>query len=143
MSRARHGVTQHGVKRTFGALWAVCGMLVVLVFAATLDQVNLGIWAVQEKYFHSLFVLAKFGDLPVPVFPGGYLIGGLLLIALIVIGAGIATGFIDLQKTQEGRLPEVQVKQGALPKYEASIAKVEVGSRNETVEVPTVDVKKP
>ncbi|ATP21130.1 MULTISPECIES: hypothetical protein [Sphingobium] len=70
-------------------------------------------------------------------------IGGLLLIALIVIGAGIATGFIDLQKTQEGRLPEVQVKQGALPKYEASVAKVEVGSRNETVEVPTVDVKKP
>ena len=34
-------------------------------------------------------------------------IGGLLLIALIVIGAGIATGFIDLQRTQEGRLPEV------------------------------------
>ena len=70
-------------------------------------------------------------------------IGGLLLIALIVIGAGIATGFIDLQKTQEGRLPEVSVKQGALPKYEASVDKVEVGSRNETVEVPTVDVKKP
>lgn len=70
-------------------------------------------------------------------------IGGLLLIALIVIGVGIATGFIDLQKTQEGRLPEVSVKHGTLPKYEASVAKVEVGSRNETVEVPTVDVKKP
>ncbi|WHO40055.1 hypothetical protein PMI04_005535 [Sphingobium sp. AP49] len=70
-------------------------------------------------------------------------IGGLLLIALIVIGAGIATGFIDLQKTQDGRLPEVSVQKGALPKYEANVAKVEVGSRNETVEVPTVDVKKP
>lgn len=55
----------------------------VLVFAATLDQVNLGIWAVQQKYFHSLFVLAKVGDIPVPVFPGGYLIGGLLLINLV------------------------------------------------------------
>jgi hypothetical protein len=55
----------------------------LLVFAATLDQVNLGIWAVQEKYFRSFFVLWKLGDIPVPVFPGGYLIGGLLLINLI------------------------------------------------------------
>lgn len=70
-------------------------------------------------------------------------IGGLLLIALIIIGGGIALGFIDLQKTQDGRLPEVAVKAGALPKYDASVAKVEVGTRNETVEVPTVNVKKP
>lgn len=55
----------------------------ILVFAATLDQVNLGIWAVQEKYFRSLFVLWRVGDIPLPVFPGGYLIGGLLLINLI------------------------------------------------------------
>ncbi|MES2172857.1 hypothetical protein HHL08_05720 [Sphingobium sp. AR-3-1] len=70
-------------------------------------------------------------------------IGGLLLIALIVVGVGIATGFIDLQKTAEGRLPEIAVKEGALPKYEANVAKVEVGTRNETVEVPTVAVRKP
>ena len=56
----------------------------VLVFAATIDQVNLGIWAVQEKYFRTFFVLARpVGDIPVPVYPGGYLIGGLLLINLI------------------------------------------------------------
>ncbi|SEI62419.1 hypothetical protein SAMN05518849_101324 [Sphingobium sp. AP50] len=70
-------------------------------------------------------------------------IGGLLIIVLIVLAGGIATGFIDLQKTQDGRLPEIAVKEGALPKYEANVAKVEVGSRNETVAVPTVDVKKP
>lgn len=70
-------------------------------------------------------------------------LGGLLLIALLVVGAGIALGFIDVQKTREGKLPEVSVKQGAMPKYEANVAKVEVGSRNETVEVPTVNVKKP
>lgn len=56
---------------------------IVLVFAATLDQVNLGVWAVQEKYFRSFFVLWRVGDVPVPVFPGGYLIGGLLLINLL------------------------------------------------------------
>jgi len=56
---------------------------ILLIFAATLDQVNLGIWAVQQKYFHSLFVMWSFGDIPVPIFPGGYLIGGFLLINLI------------------------------------------------------------
>jgi hypothetical protein len=70
-------------------------------------------------------------------------IGGLLIIILLVLAGGIATGFIDLQKTQDGRLPEIAVKQGALPKYEANVAKVEVGTRNETVEVPTVAVQKP
>lgn len=55
----------------------------ILVFAATLDQVNLGIWGVQEKYFQTFFVLARFGDFPAPVFPGGYFIGGLLLLNLI------------------------------------------------------------
>jgi hypothetical protein len=59
----------------------VLGM--VLVFAATIDQVHLGIWAVQEKWFRSLFVLHRVGDIPIPIFPGGYLIGGLLLINLI------------------------------------------------------------
>jgi hypothetical protein len=56
---------------------------IVLIFVATIDQVNLGIWAVQEKYFRAFFVLWRVGDIPIPVFPGGYLIGGLLLINLV------------------------------------------------------------
>ena len=71
------------------------------------------------------------------------LIGGLLLIVLIVLGVGIATGFISLDQTQKGHLPRIAVEGGALPKYKADVAKVDVGTRNETVEVPTVDVKKP
>jgi hypothetical protein len=55
----------------------------VLVFAATLDQVNLGVWAVQEKYFRSFIVYTRAGDFALPVFPGGYLVGGLLLANLI------------------------------------------------------------
>ncbi|MFA5058649.1 MAG: cytochrome c biogenesis protein ResB [Opitutaceae bacterium] len=56
----------------------------ILVFIATLDQVNLGVWAVQMKYFRSFFVLGRVPgtDVPVPVFPGGYFIGGLLLLNL-------------------------------------------------------------
>ena len=58
---------------------------IVLIFWATLAQVQLGIWGVQEKFFHAFFVLGKIPgtDLPVPVFPGGYFLGSLLLINLI------------------------------------------------------------
>jgi hypothetical protein len=57
----------------------------LIVFVATLDQVNLGIWAVQEKYFRSFFVLWRVpgSDVQLPVFPGGYFIGTLLLINLV------------------------------------------------------------
>jgi hypothetical protein len=55
----------------------------VLVFAGTLDQVNLGIWAVQAKYFRSFVIYTRVGELALPVFPGGYTIGGLLLANLI------------------------------------------------------------
>jgi ResB-like family len=55
----------------------------LLIFFATLDQVNLGIWAVQDKWFKSFIVLQKYKDVPVPVFPGGYFIGGLLLVNLV------------------------------------------------------------
>lgn len=58
---------------------------IVLIFWATLAQVDIGVWGVQQKFFHSLFVLQKIPgtEIPVPVFPGGYLIGGMLLINLI------------------------------------------------------------
>jgi hypothetical protein len=62
-------------------LLLVFGM--VLVFAATLDQVNLGIWAVQEKYFRSFVVYMQAGQATIPAFPGGYTVGGLLLINLV------------------------------------------------------------
>jgi hypothetical protein len=56
----------------------------ILVFAATLDQVNLGIWGIQEKWFRSFVVFQPMGGgTTVPIFPGGYAIGGLLLINLI------------------------------------------------------------
>lgn len=61
------------------------GVSMVLVFAATLDQVNLGIHAVEKKYLRSLFALwqipgVSFAYLPLP---GGYFLGGVLLINLI------------------------------------------------------------
>ena len=58
---------------------------ILLIFWATLAQVKLGIWGVQEKFFHTFFVLETIPNtaIPVPVFPGGYFLGGLLLINLV------------------------------------------------------------
>lgn len=63
-----------------------------LVFFGTLDQVNFGIHETQKRYFESFFVLwnplppfsdSPFARLGLPL-PGGYLLGPLLLINLIV-----------------------------------------------------------
>ena len=56
---------------------------IILVLVATLDQVNLGIWVVQAKYFNTFIVYWPVGNRSVPVFPGGYTLGGLLLLNLI------------------------------------------------------------
>jgi ResB-like family len=63
------------------------GLAIILIFVATWAQVDLGIWAVQERFFQTFFVFWKLGDIPIPVFPGGYFIGGLLLINLVAAHA--------------------------------------------------------
>jgi hypothetical protein len=57
----------------------------VLVFAGTFAQVHFGIHLVQQRYFQSLFVWwpPEGHAFKIPIFPGGYLVGGLLLINLI------------------------------------------------------------
>ncbi len=58
---------------------------IVLVFWATLAQVKLGIWGVQQEFFRTFFVLGKIPgtEVPIPLFPGGYTLGAFLLINLI------------------------------------------------------------
>src|SRR5215471_5911711 len=60
-----------------------------LIFAGTLAQVHLGIHEAQQRYFQSLFVWwpPNGRGFKIPIFPGGYLIGGLLLINLIAAHA--------------------------------------------------------
>ena len=62
-------------------------------------------------------------------------------IAALVVLAGLMTGFIKLDQTQTAQLPRIEG--GQAPKFEASVAKVDVGTVNKTVEVPNVDVQKP
>ena len=56
-----------------------------LIFAATLDQVHIGVWGVQGKYFHSFFIWTKapIGNFNLPIFPGGYLLGAVLIVNLV------------------------------------------------------------
>src|SRR5688572_930780 len=58
---------------------------ILLVFLGTIAQVDLGLWEVQRKYFQSVLVFwnPRGSDLQIPVFPGGYLLGWVLVINLI------------------------------------------------------------
>jgi hypothetical protein len=68
---------------------ALLVLSLVMIFVATLDQVHLGVWGVQQKYFHAFFVLAKIPgtELMLPIFPGGYSLGLALLLNLITAHA--------------------------------------------------------
>lgn len=59
---------------------------VVLVFVGTMAQVELGLYEAQSRYFQSFFVFwaVPGTGIRIPVFPGGYLIGGVLLLNLII-----------------------------------------------------------
>jgi hypothetical protein len=62
---------------------------IVLIFAGTIAQVHLGIWEAQQRYFQSLFVWwpPEGRGFRIPIFPGGHLIGGVLLVNLIAAHA--------------------------------------------------------
>lgn len=61
----------------------------VLVFIGTLAQVDLGLYAAQSKFFRSFLVYwAPAGShLKLPIFPGGWLLGTVLLINLLAAHA--------------------------------------------------------
>src|SRR3982074_2273351 len=67
-------------------LTIVClGCAMVLVFLGTIDQVNIGIYEAENRYFKSFFLFFSppHSEWKIPWFPGGYIVGSLLLINLI------------------------------------------------------------
>jgi len=67
-------------------LTVVClGFAILLVFLGTLAQVDLGLYKAQNEFFRSFIVFwaPKGAAWKMPVLPGGYLVGGVLLINLI------------------------------------------------------------
>ena len=67
-------------------LTVVCLVLgLVLVFVGTLAQVDLGLYKAQNEFFRSFVVFwgPKAASWKIPVLPGGYLVGGVLLLNLV------------------------------------------------------------
>ncbi|MGA3178870.1 MAG: cytochrome c biogenesis protein ResB [Verrucomicrobiota bacterium] len=76
------------IARIIGSLrlTVVClALALILVFAGTLAQVRLGLYATQAQFFHSFFVYWTLPGtaLKVPVLPGGWLLGVVLLVNLL------------------------------------------------------------
>src|ERR1700758_369794 len=61
------------------------GCAMVLIILGTLDQVNIGVYEAENRYFKSFFLYftPPGTGLKIPLFPSGYLVGGLLLVNLI------------------------------------------------------------
>ncbi len=65
---------------------AVFVLLLLLVYLGTLDQIENGLFAAQEKYFSSLFFIHTFFDFIPMVLPGGYLLMIVLTVNLLCGG---------------------------------------------------------
>lgn len=70
----------------------------------------------------------------------GLIIGG--IVAVAAVGAA-ALYLVDVDQTQEARLPnvDVQVTEGQMPKFDAEVADVNVGTKDVDVDVPTMEVE--
>ncbi|WP_126171899.1 hypothetical protein [Altericroceibacterium xinjiangense] len=63
------------------------------------------------------------------------------MFALLAAG-GLALGLsaCDVDQTEEGAAPEIDVDAGSMPEYDVEPVDVDVSSGTRTVEVPTMDV---
>jgi hypothetical protein len=67
-------------------LTVVClGLGLILVFWGTIAQVDLGLYKAQNEFFRSVFIYwhPKGASWKIPIFPGGYFLGVLLLLNLV------------------------------------------------------------
>lgn len=67
---------------------------------------------------------------------------GLLLVIVLAGIAAFALGFINIDKTKDGKLPAIRAEGGALPAFDVKTGGIEVGTKNTTVEVPNVGTHK-
>ncbi|UVI39887.1 hypothetical protein [Qipengyuania spongiae] len=63
-----------------------------------------------------------------------------LIFTAAALSASLALAACDVDQTEEGEMPEVNVEGGNMPEYDVTTPEVEVGTEETTVEVPTVDI---
>ena len=73
-----------------------------------------------------------------------------LVVVIIAVIAGIATGFIDINQIRGAKAPEitatrngVTAKGGQAPAFDVETGSVKVGASNTTVKVPKLEVVSP
>ena len=73
-----------------------------------------------------------------------------LIVVILVLLAGVATGYIDINQIRGAKAPEVsatgngiQAKGGQAPAFDIETGSVQVGTRNATVKLPDVKVVPP
>ena len=69
----------------------------------------------------------------------GAILAGVVLVAAVAFGVYM----VDIDQTEEGAMPTVSIEGGNLPEYDAEVGDIEVGERDVTVTVPTIDVETP
>ena len=74
----------------------------------------------------------------------------ILIVAVLVVLAGVVTGFIDINQIRGAQAPAISAthngvvaKGGQTPAFDVETGSVEVGTRNATVRVPALEVKRP
>lgn len=64
-------------------------------------------------------------------------------LASAILIAALSLGACEVEKKEEGRLPNVEVEGGKLPRYDVEGPDVDVGTKERTITVPDVDVDLP
>jgi len=74
----------------------------------------------------------------------------ILILAVVVILAGVGTGFIDIDQIRGAKVPNVSTtengvvaKGGQTPAFDVETGSVTVGAKDATVKVPQVQVNPP
>jgi hypothetical protein len=61
--------------------------------------------------------------------------------ALMFAFSAIALSGCEIEKTEDGEMPDVDVDGGKLPEYDIRGPEVSVGTKEKTIEVPDVDIE--
>ena len=74
----------------------------------------------------------------------------ILIVAVLVVIAGIATGFLNINQIRGAKTPQiaatsngVTAKGGQTPAFDVETGSVKVGTQQKTVTVPTLQVQNP
>ena len=73
-----------------------------------------------------------------------------LIIAVLVVIAGVASGFLDINQIRGAKAPQISTtgngvtaKGGQAPAFDVETGSVKIGSKQATVKVPALVVQKP